>query len=44
MGGKPELALAQGFVKVEGRAGALSELLSRTTAPEFRFPIITRPS
>jgi len=44
MGGKPEQAISQGIVKVEGRQAALSELLSLTTPPEFWFPIITRPA
>jgi alkyl sulfatase BDS1-like metallo-beta-lactamase superfamily hydrolase len=44
MGSKPEQAIAQGTVRAEGRVAALSELLSLTTAPEFWFPIVTRPA
>ena len=43
MGGKPQEAIAQGAIKVEGRAAALTELLAMTTAPQFWFPIVTRP-
>jgi alkyl sulfatase BDS1-like metallo-beta-lactamase superfamily hydrolase len=43
MNGKPNEAIAQGAVKVEGRPAALSELLELTTRPKFWFPIVTRP-
>lgn len=43
MNGKPDEAIAQGAVKVEGRAAALSELFALTTRPKFWFPIVTRP-
>jgi len=43
MTGKPDQAIAQGSIKAEGRAAALTELFNLTTPPEFWFPIITRP-
>ena len=43
MSGKPDQAIAQGSIKIEGRAAALTELFNLTTPPQFWFPIITRP-
>ena len=43
MNGKPNEAIAQGTIQVEGRAAALSELFELTTRPKFWFPIVTRP-
>jgi alkyl sulfatase BDS1-like metallo-beta-lactamase superfamily hydrolase len=44
MGGNPGQAVAQGMIQVQGRAAALDELLSLTTAPDFWFPVVTRPA
>ena len=44
MGGKPADVIASGAIKTDGRAAALTELLGMTTAPEFFFPIVTRPA
>jgi len=43
MSGKPDEAIAQGSIKTEGRAAALTELFNLTTPPQFWFPIVTRP-
>ena len=44
MSAKPGDAIAKGTIKAQGRAMALDELLGLMTAPEYWFPIVTRPA
>ncbi|TKV82237.1 MBL fold metallo-hydrolase [Bradyrhizobium elkanii] len=44
MEGKPAEMMSRGDVKTDGRAAAVTELIEMTTAPEFWFPIVTRPA